>query len=266
VPFDLRVVRVDGNLVTLRWSWNGPPVPGFVVAGGMQRGQTLATLPTGSGSPIYTFTAPTGSFFVRVHAADDAALERPSNEVPLVVNLPVTPSPPANLLATIDGNRVDLAWTNTFGGGPPAGVTLQVTGAVTGSFPLGLTERFSFSGVPAGTYTLALVAANGGGVSGPSNALTLTFPRTCTGPPLPPARFLAYRLGRTAFVVFEPAETGPAPTGFTIHVAELGLNLPTGGARSASGSVGPGTYTLSVQATNACGASAFTPAQALVVP
>jgi hypothetical protein len=34
------------------------------------------------------------------------------------------------------------------------GVTLQVTGAVTVALPLGLTEHFSFTGVPPGTYTL----------------------------------------------------------------------------------------------------------------
>jgi hypothetical protein len=38
-----------------------------------------------------------------VHAADDTAFERPSNEVPLVVNVPAPPSAPSNLLATIDG-------------------------------------------------------------------------------------------------------------------------------------------------------------------
>jgi hypothetical protein len=56
---------------------------------------------------------------VRVHEAEDTAFERPSNEVPLVVNLPVAPSPPAHLLATISGNRLDRAWTNTFRGGAP---------------------------------------------------------------------------------------------------------------------------------------------------
>jgi hypothetical protein len=266
IPSDLRVTRVDGNLVTLRWSWSGPATSGFVVAGGLHPGQTLATLPTGSDYPIYTFIAPTGSFFVRVHAAEDTAFERPSNEVPLIVNVPVAPSAPANLLGTISGNRVDLAWTNTFGGGAPAGVTLQVSGSVTTAFPLGPTERFSFVGVPPGTYTLAVVASNAGGVSDPSNAVTLTFPTGCTGAPLTPTQFLAYRIGRTVFVVWEPAETGPAPTDYALNVAELGLSLPTGGARMLSGTVLPGSYTVAVSASNLCGASAPTAAQTVVVP
>jgi hypothetical protein len=265
-PFDLRVTHVAGNLVTLRWSWSGPTTAGFVVAGGVQPGQTLATLPAGSASPIFTFTAPTGAFFVRVHAADDTAFVRPSNEVPLVVNLPVAPSPPVNLLGTVSGNRLDLAWTNTFGGGAPTAVTLQVTGAATAALPLALTERFSFTGVPPGTYTFAVVATNAGGASATSDSLTLTFPSPCTGAPLPPNRFLAYRIGRTVFVVWEPAETGPAPTDFILNVAELGLNVPTAGGRALSGTVLPGSYTLAVSATNPCGASGLTPAQTLVVP
>jgi hypothetical protein len=236
------------------------------VAGGAQPGQTFATLPTGSASPIFTFTAPTGAFFVRVHAAEDAAFARPSNEVPLVVNLPLAPSPPVNLLGTVSGSHLDLAWTNTFGGGAPTGVTLRVTGAATTALPLGLTERFSFAGVPPGTYTFAVVATNAGGASAPSDPLTLTFPSSCTGPPLPPTRFLAHHVGRTVFVVWELPETGPAPTDFILTVAELGLSLSTSGARALSGTVPPGSYTLAVSAINSCGASGPTPAQTLVVP
>ena len=139
-PSDLRVTRVAGNQVTLRWSWEGGSTAGFVVAGGIASGQTLATLPTGSATPTFTFTAPTGSFFVRVHTVEDAAMQRPSNEVPLVVNVPTAPSAPANLLATVSDSRLDLTWTNTFGGGAPTGVTLQVSGAAMAAFPLGLAD------------------------------------------------------------------------------------------------------------------------------
>lgn len=120
--------------------------------------------------------------------------------------------------------------------------------------------------MPPGTYTFAVVATNAGGASAPSDPLTLTFPSSCTGPPLPPNKFLAHHIGRTVFVAWELAETGPAPTDFILTVAELGLSLPTSGARALSGTVLPGTYTLAVSAINPCGASAPTPAQTLVVP
>ena len=62
---------------------------------------------------------------------------------------------------------------------------------------MGLVERFDFTGVPPGTYTLSLLAQNAGGTSGPSNAVTLTLPGACPGPPLRPAYVLAYRSGNT---------------------------------------------------------------------
>jgi hypothetical protein len=203
---------------------------------------------------------------VRVYAADDTAFERPSNEVPLIVSLPIRPSAPANLLATVSGNRVDLAWTNTFTGGAPTGLVLNVSGAVNTSLPIAVAESVSFNGVPPGTYALSVAATNAGGTGPSSNAVTVTFPTTCSGSPLTPTQFLAYRLGRTLSVLWQTADTGPAPTDFVISVPELRLNLATGGARSASGSVPPGTYTLSVASRNGCGVSVPTASQTIVVP
>jgi hypothetical protein len=51
-----------------------------------------------------------------------------------------------------------------------------------------------------------------------------------------------------------------------VHVAgTIVANVPTT-ERLASGAVGPGTYHLSVSATNACGASAPTTVQTLTIP
>ena len=62
------------------------------------------------------------------------------------------------------------------------------------------------------------------------------------------------------------AESGPAPTSFVLNAsgAFAGSFATTG--RALNGSVGPGTYQLSVAAANACGTSAATPAQTVVVP
>jgi hypothetical protein len=63
-----------------------------------------------------------------------------------------------------------------------------------------------------------------------------------------------------------PAASGPAPTSYLLHVtsAFVGDFATTG--RSLSGTVGPGAYTLSVEALNACGASDSTVSQTVVVP
>ena len=45
----------------------GPQAANFVLRGGLAPGQVLASIPTGGPSPIFTFVAPTGSFFIRLH-------------------------------------------------------------------------------------------------------------------------------------------------------------------------------------------------------
>ena len=76
---------------------------------------------------------------------------------------------------------------------------------------------------------------------GSSNAVTLTFPGPCSGAPLPPTNFLAYKSGTTIFVVWDPPTGGPAATGYVLNVSgSLSGNFPTTG-RALSGTVGAGT-------------------------
>ena len=90
-PYNLRVDAVVGNTVTLRWDALaiGPQASTFVLEGGVAPGDVLASIPTGSASPIFTFVAPTGSFFIRMHGQLAADRSPSSNEVPLHVNVPV---------------------------------------------------------------------------------------------------------------------------------------------------------------------------------
>jgi hypothetical protein len=259
---------VVGNTVTIRWT---PPVVGpaatsFVLEGGVSPGAVQASIAM-TQDPAFTFQAPNGAFFIRVHTI--AGAERsaaPSNEVPLFINVPVPPSPPANLLGLVNGSSLGLAWRNTFGGGAPTGLILDVTGTLATSIPLGLTDTFAFNGVPPGTYTLSLRAVNAAGVSVSSNPITLTFPGACSGAPLAPENFVAYRTGNTINVMWDPAASGPAPTAYLLSVTgSLTASIPTP-SRALSGGVGPGSYSLSVVAVNPCGSSAPTPAQVVVVP
>jgi hypothetical protein len=189
-----------------------------------------------------------------------------SNEIRLHVGVPVVPSPPANLLGLVDGSTLVLAWRNTYEGGAPTSMILDVTGSIVTSLPLGIDDSFSFAGVPAGTYTLALRAQNAAGASLPSNALTLTFPGPCSGPPLAPTDVQASRAGNTVFVNWAPGTSGPAPTGYVLHVTGAFVGSLATSERALSGTVGPGAYTLSVMAVNTCGASAATTPQTIVVP
>jgi hypothetical protein len=267
-PVGLRVASVVGNQVTLRWSLiAGGLVPtNFVLEAGLSPGEVLASVPTGSASPIFTFTAPTGSFFVRVRTESGPVRSEPSNEIPIHVNVPVPPSAPADLLALVDGSSAVLVWKNTFGGGVPSSVILDVTGAVTMSVPLGLVESIAADAIPAGTYHVSLRAANAAGSSAPSNQVTMSFPGPCSGAPLPPTNFLAYTIGRTVVVVWDPAATGPAPTGYMLNVSGTLTAVFSTTVRTVRGTAPPGSYALSVHATNSCGASEPTATQTVVVP
>ena len=80
-PSDLIAASIVGNLVTLRWT---PPstgiVPtGYVMDGGVAPGQVLASLPTAGPTPSLTFSAPTGSFYLRVRSVAGAVTSAASN-------------------------------------------------------------------------------------------------------------------------------------------------------------------------------------------
>jgi subtilisin-like proprotein convertase family protein len=268
-PRALTVTSVVGNQVTIRWTKApiGPAATNFFLEGGLFPGQTLAGLPTGSTYPIFTFIAPTGSFYIRLHQISGAQRSSASNEVRLHVNVPVTPSAPSGLVAVTKGGTVDLAWRNTFGGGPPDSLIVSGSGPISGSLPIPLTDHLTLSGIlPAGTYSLTMRASNAGGVSPPSNAVSVTVPTSCLGPPQSPANFLLYKAGGIAAAVWDPADTGPAPTGYVLNVVgPFTGGIPTT-ARSVSGAPPAGTYTVSVTATNACGSSAPTATQTMVFP
>ena len=268
-PTELYAAFISGNTVTLRFKApaSGAAPTGYVLEGGVAPGEVLASIATGNTNPIYTLVAPTGSFYVRMHTLAGGVKSVASNEILIHVNVAVPPSAPANLTGMANGNTIALAWRNTFAGGAAGGVVLDVSGSLNASLPLGLTDNFQFVGVPAGSYTLSVRALNAAGSSPASNAVTMAFPSpTCVSPPQPPANFLAYRIGNAINVLWDPAATGGAPTGFTLGVTGAFNGSFATPGRTLSGVVGPGSYTLSVSAANPCGASATTATQTVIVP
>jgi hypothetical protein len=265
-PGELRVVSIVGNLVTLRWesATLGPAPTDHRIEGGINPGEVLAGVNTGSPYPVFTFNAPNGAFYIRAHALRPGETSPASNEIRLFVNVPQAPSAPTNLLGVVNGSSLGLTWINTFGGGVPTSIALDVAGL--GSILLPATaDRLDVADVPAGTYTLSIRAINATGNSAPSSPVTLTVPGPCTGAPLAPANFLAYKIGTTVYVIWDPPASGPSPTGYLLNVTgSFTGNLPTTG-RFHSATVGPGTYNLSVTAVNACG-SATTPVQIVTIP
>jgi hypothetical protein len=266
-PTDLAAATIVGNRVTLRFT---PPaagaVPtGYLLEGGALPGQVLASLPFGP-VPVHTLTAPTGAFYVRVRSVAGSVVSAASNEVRIFVNQPALPSPPASFTGLAFGSSLRLAWKNTFEGGALDRVALDVTGAISTSLLLGPAETFAFDGVPPGTYVFSVRAQNAFGTSGSSSSVSLTFPATCSGAPQAPTGLLAYRLGNAVHLVWEPPSSGPAPTSYVASVTgALTGSFPVEG-RTIGGTVGPGTYNLSVAAVNICGTGPATAVQTVVVP
>ena len=268
-PEGLVVASVVGNVVTLRWTVPaiGPAPTNVLLEGGVQPGQVMAGALTGP-APLFTFTAPSGSFYVRVHAMNGTVRSPASNEIRLHVNVPERPSPPANLLGLARGATLTLAWTNTYAGGAPTNVTLIVRSALTGDVyvPLGLTDTLRFADVPPGAYTFEVVATNAAAPSASSNPVALTFPTDCSGIPQAPANFVAYAVGRTLFARWDAPTSGAAPADYVLSSTGTHVTSVQTPLKALSGPVPPGTYHLSVAAANPCGQSAPTATQTVVVP
>lgn len=261
-PYDLVAEGISGQEVTLRWkSAPGPAPTDFVLEGGVAPGQTIGAVGIGGPLPMLTFTAPRGVFFVRVKALSGGITSAPSNEIRIVVDVPEVPSAPTQLAGLVSGDVLGLSWRNTFAGGAPDGLELQVSGAATAALALPLGESLSIGGVPAGTYTFRLRARNGSGSGAVSNAVTLTFPGGCSGPPLVPQNLLVYAVGNVVHAYWDPPASGPAVTNYVLNVTGAftgSVPMPT---RSLRVPAPPGSYGIAVAAQNACGVSAFTASQ-----
>jgi hypothetical protein len=213
-----------------------------------------------------TLSLPPGVYYARLQAQANGATSAPSAELRVDLAATTPPSAPVGLTGVADGGVLALSWRTTYGGGRPVAAILDVSGDAALSLPLGPVESFRFPTVPPGTYTFRVRAANAAGAGGASNPVTLTFPSPCAGPPGTPRDLLVHRDGRTLSVVWSAPEIGPAATGYVLAVAGSFTGaLPTV-TRSLGGAVGPGTYQLSVVATNPCGASPPSPVESVTVP
>ncbi len=266
-PTNFRLAGMSGNTVTFDWTppGSGPAPTGYQLEGGVTPGQVLATVPLGA-TPSVTLVAPTGVFYVRLRAVASGVVSDVSNEIQVYVNVAAPPAAPTGLLGLVVGTTLQLAWTNSFAGGAPASIVLDVTGGAVVSVPIGLVESFAFAGIPAGTYTFIVRATNAGGGSAASNPVTLTFPTACSGAPSAPSDFVATTAGSVVSLAWHLPTSGAAPTSYLLRVSGAYVGSVPTTARALSGAVPPGTYTLSVVAANPCGLSAATPARTLTVP
>ncbi len=267
-PTGLYVASVSGNVVTLRWNppQLGPDPDTYVLEGGATAGSTMALVPTGSTAPQFAITAPSGSFYVRMKSSRGGALSLPSNEVRLHINSTLRPNAPTNVQGAVKGSQLWLAWRNTFTGGTPTSLMLDVTGAVTTTMPLPLTETFTVPAVPRGTYTFRLRAVNAAGASSQSSSVSVTAPATSCSLPRVPSNFQVTSVGNVVSASWDTPSGGTPAASYRLTVSGSFVGaFPIAGLGFASGAPA-GTYNLSVQAVNACGAGPVTAFQTVVIP
>ena len=266
-PANLAATSIVGNSVTLGWTPPGGGIAptGYVLEGGLSPGAVIASVPTGSAATTFSFAAPNGAFYVRMHSTAGGLKSGPSNEIQILVNVAAVPASPSGLLGLADGSALTLAWRNSMVGGAPTGMLLDVTGALTASIGLPVSDSFSFVGVPSGSYNFAIRAFNATGTSGPSNTVSLTFPGTCAAPRTP-VNFSATKSGSLVSLSWAPALNGPAPTGYLLSVrGSFVADIPTT-FRTLAAHAPNGSYVLYVAATNPCGTSAPTATQTVTIP
>lgn len=267
-PTGLRVEWQAGNQMTLRWNppGLGPAPTSYLLEGSLSPGAVVASVPTGSAATTFSFTVPTGSFYLRLRAMNGGELSLPGNEIKVNVAVPVKPATPANFQAAVQGRLLFLAWKNSYAGGEPTGLMLDITGPITASVPLPLSEELSVPNVFDGTFTLRLRAVNAAGSSAQTSAATLTVPSTGCALPRVPMDYTAVRAGNAVVMSWEAPSGGTPATSYRILVSGTYSGTFPTPARAFAAAAPPGTYVLSVRAVNACGAGPATAFQTVVIP
>ena len=276
-PTGLTVADLDGRRVSLTWRAPliGPAPTSYILEGGVRPGEVLATVPIATTTPAFTFQVPAGSYYLRVRAVAGPAVSRPSAEIRVHVGSFAGPSAPRSLSAYGNGSAVVLRWQNTFAGGEPTGITVDVTqnDVRVASIPMPVTDTWTYDTVPPGTFGFTVRATNGAGTSGTSNRVTLTFPLSGCSSPRTPTAFAVATSGALVTAQWQPASSGTAPTRYTVEARRrepnnrttpLGL-FPVAGTSLVSPAP-PARYELRVRAENICGASGFTSWQAVTLP
>lgn len=266
LPTNLRVDAIVGTQVRLRWDAPAGVTPtGYVIEGGLAPDAPIAAVATGSAAPVLDFTAPAGTYWLRVRYVEGAFQSLPSTDTRLNVTL-APPSPPDRFTAAVAGSALNLSWKPTYTGGVPADIVADVSGIQTGSASLGLTDALVIPQVPPGTYTLSLRAVNAGGSSAGSAPITITVPTACTGVPNPPENIVFFRVGNVLSLLWDAPSSGAAPLDYVLDVTGTYTGALAVGGRAFSAPAPPATYTIRVLARNACGTSAPSVPQTVVVP
>ena len=265
---------VDGSNVSLSW---GAPTTGaaptnYILIARTAAGAPLRTIDMGLATAFVT-PAPNGAYRVSVAASNSFGTGPESAPQTFSVpSLPAPPGVPGTLAAAVSGSTATFTWAPPASGGAPSSYTL-IAGLTPGfTTPIATlpvpapSTTLTVPGVPNGTYYVRLVAQNAGGISGAGNEVVVTV--GAVAPPGAPTLNPPQVVGNTVSLSWTPG-AGPAPTSYVLIARVGGVPigaLPFPGTSTAIPGVPSGTYSLTLVALNAAGASAPSNAVTLVVP
>jgi len=177
------------------------------------------------------------------------------------------PSPPAALVAGVDGDLVTLLWMPTYRGGAPAGTDVSVVSdALSGNAMVATGTHLQLAGVPPGEYWALVRSTNAAGYGDSSRAVQFSVPGVCRTPAVP-ERFVVFASPGRLGAVWDPSPEGGVPERYEVVASHLpGVVTPVGLQRVHEAPARSGVYGRRVRAVNGCGTSALTPQQTAVVP
>ena len=179
------LATVQNRLVTLQWTENplGPVITSYQIQAGTATGITdIGVIPLAATARTFSLTAPPGTYFVRLVAANSSGASGPSNEAVLTPGAGVCtiPAVPLGLQAASAAGVINVRWNAPLAGAIPLIYVVQA-GSVTGgadrgtfTFPSSLTAVGG--AVPPGPYFIRIAAANACGTSAPSLEVSTTVP------------------------------------------------------------------------------------------
>lgn len=258
---------VSGTSVSLSWkaATVGCTPTGYVIEAGSASGlSNLANFNTGSTATSFSASGiASGTYFVRVRAANTGGSSAASNEVTFTIGAPpcTAPAAPFNVSAATNGTMVTLSWGAA--SGSPASYLVEV-GTSSGasnvaSQDTGSTATSLSSTLSPGTYFARIRATNACGTSSASNEVTFTVAAPPCTVPSAPSGLIASVSGTTVTLSWTAASGTPisyrVEIGTSSGSSDVSSTDTASTATSASTTLSAGTYFIRVKAVNACGTS-----------
>jgi hypothetical protein len=265
----------DGNTVTVSWEAPsaGPQISGYVIdlALNPDFSPVAANVPVPAAG-TYSGSLGNGTWYFRVVSISTSGSRggvSETRQITLPTGGPAPPGPPVLTATQVATNPITLSWSAGSGGVPTGYVLSAGTtsgGSDLGVFPMGTATTIS-AVAPAGLRIYVRVQAQNSGGTASSNEINfqLTSPSAPGAPILSPASLS----GRNVTLNWATG-TGGVPTSYTVlarfsPTGAVAVALPVAGT-SLTVAAPPGTYYVSLIASNGSGSSSESNQITIVVP